>query len=93
VDMAWDKTLPGSLLRKSLVRPIVCDLMSEMDAPYFSGPGTWSKEVSVEVFTETRSHSIPSREIESTVQSPIHNEEKCAYHKHDEGYPKCSESK
>jgi len=90
VNMAWDKTLPGSPLRNLLVQLIVCDLMDEIDSPCFPGADIWSKEVSAEVLNEIRAYSHSKNQIKSTVQCPVHNKEKCAYHKHDKEYPGCT---
>lgn len=93
VDMAWDETQPESPLRKVLTRLIACSVGGHNDwskTPKFLGSGTWSKEVSTEVFAELNQWYAIQGAIKETVEFPVNSKDTCAYHLHGEGYPECS---
>ena len=50
IDFAWDKTMPGSRLRKVLVELIIRDMSFDMASPCFRGKVTWCPEVTGEIF-------------------------------------------
>ena len=83
VDLAWEKTTPDSPLRKLLAQLIVCSVGGCHISPPFFDVGRWSQDVSVQVFVQTSTHA--------RVKVPILYQDRCAFHKHDEEYPKGSE--
>jgi hypothetical protein len=81
VDMAWDKTMPGSPLRKVLIQFIICSVGGCHISPRFDDVGLWSKEVSVEVFMQISEH------VRKKI--PVRYHDRCDFHKHDEGSTRC----
>jgi hypothetical protein len=105
INSAWDKTMPGSRLRKVLIDLMIRDLSGEMTAPCFRGKGTWchavtaeilsrmaeNKQVAVKMFTVLAEQVEMRQSMSSAVEHPRDNKNKCAdYHKHGEGYPACT---
>lgn len=82
VGMAWEHTLPGSPLRMALAQLIICHVCDCHYSAHFNDVGTWSKEVSAEVFKQIGTHA-------RTSSYPLPYEGKCAFHKHDEEDPNC----
>lgn len=90
VDMAWREINPGSPLRKLLTRLIVCSLGHHANTPKFLHFGTWSSEVSTDVFAGLRKRYDIRNAIREDLRYPVHSMDTCEYHLHGEGYPKCS---
>lgn len=97
--------MPGSRLRKVLVDLIVHDVSGDSLSPSFRGTGRWCHEVTAEVFARMaeskqlaikmfaalEGHVKACEFAKSAVCHPKDSEEKCTdYHKHGEGYPRCS---
>ena len=105
IDYVRRKTVPGSRLRKVLVDLIIRDLSGDSHTLRFSNKGAWSHEVTAEVlarmveskqvasqsFDAVKGPSNVQQAMGSAVEHPKDNKNKCAdYHRHGEGYPKCS---
>lgn len=105
VDFAWEKTIPGSRLRKVLVELIIRYMSRDVHSPFFDGMGTWcqevtarvfarmaeSKQIVVEMLARERNSDRLNQVLQFTVENPNDSKNRCAdYHKHDEGYPRCS---
>lgn len=91
VDLAWNKTLPGSTLRKVLVDLIICDIgdVGVGIAPIFEDRGSWSKDVSIEVFARMDGNKELQKAMESAVTNPAKGTDRCAYHRHEDGAADC----
>lgn len=92
VDLAWEKTTSGSILRKVLLELIMCNLSSVPFPSFFEDMGAWSKEVSVDVFRHMTGYPSIQDAIDAAVRN-IGGEiwDTCSeYHRHGEGEPKCS---
>lgn len=104
LDFVWERTLPGSTLRKFLVELIVRFVSSDWAAPYFHKLGSCSKYVTADIFARMSESSEVADEIlwplgdngkirkamKAAVEHPKDNKDKCAYHRHNEGYPRCA---
>jgi len=69
VDFAWEKTASGSVLRRVLLALIMCNLGSVPFAPGFEDMGTWSKEVSADVFRYMRGYPCVQVAVDAAVRS------------------------
>ena len=105
VDLIWTNTLPGNNLRKLLVELIIRNVGEDHGSPWFFERGTWSHDVTAEVFARlseskkvaiemsarTKDSKNINQAILSAVAHPKDNKDKCAsYHKHSEGNPRCT---
>lgn len=105
IDSVWNKTMPGSRMRKVLVDLIIRDLSRDIASPSFKNKGTWCHEVTVDILArmaETKQAAVElfavfedqakvRQAMRSAVGHPKNNKNKCAdYHKHGEGYPACT---
>jgi hypothetical protein len=92
LDLAWEKTTPGSILRKVLLEVMMCNLSSIPFPFFFEDMGAWSKEVSVDVFRHMTGYPC----IQDAIKAAERNiggeiSDMCSeYHRHGEGEPKCS---
>lgn len=93
VDLAWEKTSPGSPLRRLLVSFIIGDIRLSMEQPIFKDFGAWSKEVSAAVFAQMGRFDGVRVATADSVELPVRQGVNCDYHKHDKEYPECSESR
>ena len=69
VDFAWEKTASGSVLRKVLFALIMCNLGSVPFAPGFEDMGTWSKEVSADIFRYMTGYPGVQAAVDTAVRS------------------------
>lgn len=90
VDLAWDRTARGSPLQRVLTELILCDLGDHPRVPMFLNRGAWSPEASVDIFEHIQNHRSLVKAIEPLAKDPRVNKDKCAYHKHGKGCPKCT---
>ena len=105
IDYVWNQTTPGSRMRRVLVDLIIRDLSGDTASTYFCNRGAWNSEVTAEVFARMAEFkdvalgmfaalegpSNVQQSVKSAVKHPRDNENKCAdYHKHSEGYPRCT---
>lgn len=105
IDSAWEKTMPGSGLRKVLVDLVIRDMSGDGLSPRFWAKGIWCHEVTAEVFARMAESKQIAVEMfagltgqvklcqgaKSAVCHPKHIKNICAdYRKHGEDYPRCS---
>lgn len=98
--------MPGSRLRKVIVDLTIRYVSGDRRSPYFVNKDAWSREVTAEVIARTSESKQVANELfavtkglfkvrramNSAVEHPKDNKNKCAdYHKHDESYSRCTQ--
>jgi len=101
IQWIWNRTLPGSILRKILIDFVILDMGGAVHVPRFMPDHTWPREASVEVLARLGEHKevagallsmdleMIRKAIKATIQHP-RTQNKCDYHKHGEDYPRCT---
>lgn len=92
VELAWETTTSSSKLREVLLKLIICDLGGVKFAPVFDAKGTWSQNVSTDVFRALAEPLDISQAVRLAEESFSKDRDACVFHRHGESDPKCSRS-
>jgi len=101
LNRVWSETFPGSMLRRVLVDFIILERGGLSRTVKFICKNDWSKDLMAGVLTRIGEHKevagallmIIRDKIQEAIKSAVQHpgdQDKCNYHKHGEGYPRCS---
>jgi hypothetical protein len=92
IDSLWNKTMPGSEMRKVLVDLILRDLSGDEFSPCFTDRGNWCHDVTAEVLTRMSATKQLAVEMFAVLKAPARSKVKQAT-RSAVGHPKDNKNK